>query len=52
MQNEKTMLDKKISFVIPCYYSEKSVEGVVNDIFKEFPVLSLFSPLSSPPFIR
>ncbi len=37
MQNEKTMLDKKISFVIPCYYSEKSVEGVVNDIFKEFP---------------
>ncbi len=29
--------DKKISFVIPCYYSEKTIEKVVNDICKEFP---------------
>ena len=27
----------KYSFVIPCYYSEKSVSGVVEDIFKAFP---------------
>jgi len=33
------MIDKskKISFVIPCYYSEKTIRGVVNDIDSEFP---------------
>ncbi|SDH62806.1 undecaprenyl-phosphate 4-deoxy-4-formamido-L-arabinose transferase [Pseudobutyrivibrio sp. 49] len=30
-------MDKKISFVIPCYYSQDTVSGVVKDIFKEFP---------------
>lgn len=29
--------NKTISFVIPCYYSEKTIEGVVFDIVKEFP---------------
>ena len=31
------MIDKKISFVIPCYCSEKTVRSVVEDIYKEFP---------------
>ena len=26
------MADKKISFVIPCYRSEKTLEGVINEI--------------------
>lgn len=30
-------MDKKISFVIPCYYSQDTVSDVVKDIFKEFP---------------
>lgn len=30
-------LDKKLSFVIPCYYSEKTISLVVDDIFKAFP---------------
>ncbi len=30
-------MDKKISFVIPCYYSQDTVSDVVYDIFKEFP---------------
>ncbi|MDD3339382.1 MAG: glycosyltransferase family 2 protein [Lachnospiraceae bacterium] len=29
---------KKLSFVIPCYYSELTVTGVVEDIIKEFPL--------------
>lgn len=29
-------MDKVISFVIPCYYSEATLEGVVEDIIKEF----------------
>ena len=29
--------NKTISFVIPCYYSEKTVESVVEDIVNEFP---------------
>lgn len=28
--------DKKISFVIPCYFSERTLAGVVEDIIKEF----------------
>ena len=28
----------KYSFVIPCYYSEKSVSGVVDEIYEAFPV--------------
>ncbi len=28
--------DKKISFVIPCYYSERTLAGVVEDIINEF----------------
>ena len=31
------LFDEKISFVIPCYYSEKTVSGVVEEIFKAFP---------------
>lgn len=31
------MFEKKISFVIPCYYSEKSLAGVVENIQSEFP---------------
>lgn len=31
------MFDKKISFVIPCYYSEKTLGGVVEGIMQEFP---------------
>jgi undecaprenyl-phosphate 4-deoxy-4-formamido-L-arabinose transferase len=31
-------VNKKISFVIPCYYSQDTVTDVVNDIFKEFPI--------------
>lgn len=27
----------KYSFVIPCCYSEKSIAGVVNEIFEAFP---------------
>lgn len=30
-------LDKKLSFVIPCYYSEKTISLVVDDIFEAFP---------------
>ena len=30
-------LEKKVSFVIPCYYSQDTISGVVQDIFKEFP---------------
>ena len=30
-------LDKKLSFVIPCYYSEKTISLVVEDIFQAFP---------------
>ncbi|MCR5416397.1 MAG: glycosyltransferase family 2 protein [Pseudobutyrivibrio sp.] len=30
-------IDKKISFVIPCYHSENTIEGVVEDICAEFP---------------
>ena len=30
-------MDKKISFVIPCYYSKDTIADVVNDICKEFP---------------
>ena len=30
-------IEKKISFVIPCYYSQDTVTDVVKDIFKEFP---------------
>lgn len=30
-------LDKKLSFVIPCYYSELTVSSVVEDIFRAFP---------------
>ncbi len=29
--------NKTISFVIPCYYSEKTIEGVVDEIVLEFP---------------
>lgn len=29
---------KKLSFVIPCYYSEKTVAKVVGDIFTAFPI--------------
>lgn len=29
-------MNKKISFVIPCYYSENTLESVVEDIIKEF----------------
>ena len=29
--------NKKISFVIPCYYSEKTIGSVVEEICKEFP---------------
>ena len=29
--------EKKISFVIPCYHSEHTIEAVVDDICKEFP---------------
>ena len=29
--------EKKISFVIPCYRSENTIEAVVEDICKEFP---------------
>lgn len=29
--------DKKLSFVIPCYYSEKTISKVVEDIFIAFP---------------
>ncbi|SET26299.1 undecaprenyl-phosphate 4-deoxy-4-formamido-L-arabinose transferase [Pseudobutyrivibrio sp. C4] len=29
--------EKKISFVIPCYHSENTIEAVVEDICKEFP---------------
>lgn len=31
------MFDKKISFVIPCYYSQDTIKDVVDDIRKEFP---------------
>lgn len=31
------MLDKKLSFVIPCYYSEKTIPLVVEDIRRAFP---------------
>lgn len=31
------MFEKKISFVIPCYYSQDTISDVVHDIFKEFP---------------
>lgn len=31
------MFNKKISFVIPCYYSQDTVSDVVKDICKEFP---------------
>lgn len=31
------MFEKKLSFVIPCYYSEKTIELVVTDIVSEFP---------------
>lgn len=30
-------LDKKLSFVIPCYYSEKTISLVVEDILRAFP---------------
>ncbi|SHJ13993.1 glycosyltransferase family 2 protein [Pseudobutyrivibrio xylanivorans] len=30
-------IEKKISFVIPCYYSQDTVSDVVRDIFTEFP---------------
>ncbi len=30
-------MDKKISFVIPCYYSKETISDVVADICKEFP---------------
>lgn len=31
-------LKEKLSFVIPCYHSEKSIEHVVKDIFQAFPI--------------
>jgi len=30
-------INKKLSFVIPCYYSEKTISLVVDDIFSAFP---------------
>ena len=32
--------EKKISFVIPCYHSENTIEAVVDDICKEFSTVS------------
>ncbi len=31
------MMEKKISFVVPCYYSQDTISDVVHDIFSEFP---------------